>query len=764
MPDDLDLPLPHYQLPEFELPDVAPILAGAQGPLDRIGDLVEFIWSGAADLGDAIKQAFKTLGDWLWRWIGGAIRWVYGWLVTAITKLFDWVHQNASTIVNFVISQAKGLWDWISQRVGDAIGAVVSASNWLWGTVTTAATNLGKLVTDTFGWLNTNVLQPIAGGISDIVGGIAGFAETVARAIREIAESIGGFIRDAAESTGGFVRDAAESVGGFIRDAAETTGGFIRDAAESTGGFIRDAAEVTGGAIREFAETIGDKIRDATTFVWQNILEPVTGFLDQKLGIPSKLIRGQYPSLADFVDDVLDPPQDILKGIQLFAWTLVVAIPSLLVGFIPALAPMQTRWQQDLAVDLPYRLLTPQEVMTAELRDIPVSWGYDMHLRRSGFDADDVEALRRLRQLIPGPSDLVRMGVREVFTPEIAERFGQFQDVPPQFGDWMARQGYTPEWARNFWAAHWDLPSAGQGFEMLHRGIISQEELALLLRALDVMPFWRDKLTQISYNPLTRVDVRRMFKAGVIQRDKVLQVYRALGLSPEDAEIMTTWVVKEFAPGKDVLGSSLANLTIATLKSAYARRLIMRDQAVESLIEQDYSADEADLIVSTWEYDWTIDPSSRGDVNLKAVSRSIIEDAYEAGLVDFNAAVAELQEQGFTPEDASLLLQLVDLKQARQLADLEADVAVQEFRKGIISDAQLAAQLADLNIPQARLDLLVQLEIARRQAKPRTLTRAEMDRALRAGLIPEDQYRARADAMGYAPYDVDILLALAAPA
>ncbi|GAH93918.1 unnamed protein product, partial [marine sediment metagenome] len=44
---------------------------------------------------------------------------------------------------------------------------------------------------------------------------------------------------------------------------------------------------------------------------------------------------------------------------------------------------------------------------------------------------------------------------------------------------------------------HWSLPSPSQGFEMLHRGVIDEAELNMLLRALDIMPFWREKLTKV---------------------------------------------------------------------------------------------------------------------------------------------------------------------------------------------------------------------------------------------------------------------------
>ncbi|GAH07016.1 unnamed protein product, partial [marine sediment metagenome] len=74
-----------------------------------------------------------------------------------------------------------------------------------------------------------------------------------------------------------------------------------------------------------------------------------------------------------------------------------------------------------------------------------------------------------------------------------------YEDYPKPLETWAAKKGLSKEWSQRYWAAHWSLPSASQGFEMLHRGIINQSDLNMLLRALDVMPFWREKLTGIAY-------------------------------------------------------------------------------------------------------------------------------------------------------------------------------------------------------------------------------------------------------------------------
>lgn len=168
-------------------------------------------------------------------------------------------------------------------------------------------------------------------------------------------------------------------------------------------------------------------------------------------------------------------------------------------------------------------------------------------LSRRGFLPPDIDTILNVVRPLPGPGDLIRMAVREAFTPDIAQKFGLYQDYPGQFGEYMAKQGYSEEWARAWWAAHWDLPSATMGMEMLHRRIIDSGDFATLLRALDVSPYWRPKVESLSYAPYTRVDVRRMFQVGVIKtRAELVTAYKDLGYDDTKAGNLADFTVIEY--------------------------------------------------------------------------------------------------------------------------------------------------------------------------------------------------------------------------
>lgn len=160
------------------------------------------------------------------------------------------------------------------------------------------------------------------------------------------------------------------------------------------------------------------------------------------------------------------------------------------------------------------------------------------------YDSFDIAVVKKVSEYFPSPGDLIRFAVREVYSPDIVAKFGQKEDFPEVFAKEAEKVGISKDQALNYWAAHWNLPSTQQGFEMLHRRVINEEELNVLLRALDVMPFWRDALTKISYNPLTRVDVRRMHALGVLGADEVYEAYLDFGYSPENAKRMKDFTIK----------------------------------------------------------------------------------------------------------------------------------------------------------------------------------------------------------------------------
>jgi len=320
-----------------------------------------------------------------------------------------------------------------------------------------------------------------------------------------------------------------------------------------------------------------------------------------------------------------------------------------------------------------------------------------------GWDDERIEVYKTLAQLIPGAADLIRMAVREVFTPEIVKKYGQMEDFPSDFAAWGAKVGLSEEWAKNYWAAHWDLPSATQGFEMLHRGVITYDDLKVLLRALDVMPYWRDKLIEIAYSPYTRVDVRRMYKVGVLDEAGVKRAYLDLGYNEERAQALTDFTLKTYARDED---------------------------AVE---------DEEEKI--------------------RELTRTDICDGYRRGI--FTAAETRdlLAQLAYTPESIQFYLDREDLKKAEALKDAYATNYRQLFVIGLKDADTVKSEMVDLGFLPGEVDEYLRLwyiEKLRRQAKP---SRTDLARFLKKEIISQDTWHQSMADLGYADKYIDWYLA-----
>ncbi|MBA7703811.1 hypothetical protein ES703_112605 [subsurface metagenome] len=236
-----------------------------------------------------------------------------------------------------------------------------------------------------------------------------------------------------------------------------------------------------------------------------------------------------------------------------------------------------------------------------------------------------------------------------------------------------------------------------------------------------------------------------------------------MGYSPEDARKITDMVKIRYARGGKNEGTDLRELTLSTIKQAYVRRLVDRDEALERLLALDHPEEDAELVLSLWDFDLEWNPSLRFEVPFKDLSRSVITDAYRRGVFDFNRAAVELVEAGYTQDDAELLLQLEDLKLQQELTDLEIDLILQDARALDITLSEAETRLLGLGLEPARVTFLIRREELRRMTKTRTLTASQIARAYRAGIYTEAVFLQKVDALGYTADDAAVLLGLEGP-
>ena len=237
-------------------------------------------------------------------------------------------------------------------------------------------------------------------------------------------------------------------------------------------------------------------------------------------------------------------------------------------------------------------------VRTLYLRGVLTDQQMIVRMKELGYTTEKINEIKEAWPIIPGPGDLFHLVAKEAFEPDIIKHYGYDEEFPVDQIKWLKMQGISEDWARKYWYAHWETPSIQAGYEMLHRNVIDEQELNDLFRTIEIPPFWRDKLRKIAFMPFTRVDTRRMHKAGVLTTEELIDAYMDVGYDQEKAMKMTEFTIQYNA-------DSGKKLTKAQIINAFDDYLLTYDEAKTMLTMIKYTEDQADFMLTVTDYERT---------------------------------------------------------------------------------------------------------------------------------------------------------------
>jgi hypothetical protein len=458
-------------------------------------------------------------------------------------------------------------------------------------------------------------------------------------------------------------------------------------------------------------------------------------------------------TVKEYVKDWLDEmgfPDDI----QDFLWGSMWSKLS-----IPIVAELQHRGE-----------ISPEEART--------------YIMEQGYGYNTASLIQKTFELLPTMSDLIRFAIRDVFAPEIARAFGQFDEFPtaedPQYGSflgWAKKIGLPEDVAMMFWASKWTLPSPAQGFAMYHRMVreptafsgvavgsdekgpyyraIDWEHLNLLLRALDIMPAWRAKLLETQYTLPTRIDIRRALLNGLVTEENAIRMYRMRGYDEESVELQL-----KLARGIGTAGNK--ELTKADIINAYTKLGWDRAEAVEMLAELGYDPGEIDYYLDYADYQRAKEYTDTAE--------KLIKTQYVRGIIDQTTANGRLAEMGETAAQISVLMQLWTLEKEATTEHPSVSQLTDFYSRRIIAGPRLEAELSHLNYTSEYISWIhsaIDSRIAEENAKKSAAelrsemtrhhypTLSDLDSWLEVGIIDYATYRQRILDLGYSPVDAD---------
>jgi len=381
--------------------------------------------------------------------------------------------------------------------------------------------------------------------------------------------------------------------------------------------------------------------------------------------------------------------------------------------------------------------------------------------RQSGFAPPVVEALLKLKDRIPPASDLITMCVREAFTPEVYERVAP--ETPPEFIEWMEKQGFSEEWSRRYWVAHYRRMGVEQAWRAFYRGRFSKDELETFLKYADIHPDDRAVLTdeKVMYDLPTIRELGYGYDVGVYTKEDIEWYRRASGLSPEDA--------KKAAEAMVAYRSEAEREALRReYMYAYARGAISLEDFRAKLEELKTSVDKIPLWLERaklYRDRMTKQPAQNEPLS---ITRSTAQWLYEHDVWTEEQFRNALKELGYTDEAIEAYLEQSKKRKEERRPEpkrlSEAKLEDLAFY-GIITEAEWKAGLLALGYTEEDANKLIQLakeEWARKEEKPKVRRLAESDiiDAYEFGLRTIDDVRAWYLEAGYSAEDADLLARL----
>lgn len=405
-------------------------------------------------------------------------------------------------------------------------------------------------------------------------------------------------------------------------------------------------------------------------------------------------------------------------------------------------------WAQfEKFADATERKLTPEDIAILRRREVLNPTEYRDRIRELGFvNSDRPGEVMRLTEALPGMTDLIHMMVRDVADERLVAKFkldSQFKDKwKGKLARWGLDQGVSEDVARMNWRAHWIIPAPQQLFEMLHRlrnlpegdpAKIDEETVREALIQQDILPFYIDKFLAISFNPLTRIDVRRAFNIGALKRDEVLASYQKLGYNDANAEVMTDF--SERLKNERIFNDRDVRL--------FKKAIIDETELKERLDEKGFK----DKFIKTVIFD------IRSEWALEKGLRKYKSDQWDRTETEEFFDVVELDTDAYTR-----LLDEIDEGRKNESAKVCAAALQKRFLMGEFDADMLAAELGELEIGQRRIKEMVKAAECLLSAQGKQLSLSQLCTEFKNGALQPLGFKDRLLNLGYDEDDAWILV------
>jgi len=369
-------------------------------------------------------------------------------------------------------------------------------------------------------------------------------------------------------------------------------------------------------------------------------------------------------------------------------------------------------------------------------------------MKKLGYEDSWIDKVEDIYKFLPSATDIVTWYAREVYEPDMIERYGLDSELPVFEGTDFPKIGVDAEQARNYWRAHWEHASWMQVVEMLHRGLLTEEDVWDWFRLVEIPPFWRQHLIDTAYTWPTRVDVRRWWDMRTIDETELRRLYSGMGYRGVNLDNYVLWT-KVYVAFPDLMARWGKGWISLDDVRAELTALGMPAERLEEMIQMKIKPEETGRIASE-----------------RDVTKTDIYKGVKQGVITRSEGIELLMDLGFDEDEADYLL-TINIPQDEEAAVVttreltKADI-LNGLKTGIITEAEAHTRLVELRYTST--DARTILDIFKAAAEPpveawqREASKADIVAAVKTGLItPENAYLMLLD-IGFSPEAANFIL------
>ena len=441
------------------------------------------------------------------------------------------------------------------------------------------------------------------------------------------------------------------------------------------------------------------------------------------------------------------------------------------------------------------------------------------------------DALLQLRYAIPTIAEITHWLTRDAFIDEFVQRYGmdaEYSLSADKANPLFQANAVNADYIKYIWRSHWTLPSPGAGAEMYFRTapdgagedvslpgggstkrIISRDDLQRLYRAAGFEPWWREPLLKIAFQPLSRIDSRRLYLAGQIDDGEFFRSALNLGYDEDTAGKFLAWMQANKAAQQKAQVEKHVAPILTAMRQAYQRGQIgaaefkaravdlgedadivdvwlqqldleretdranrVRDGLHRLFVDGFISEDEAGnrlqsdgFTSAEWlrlRDDWRVDAEFRAASDdakaARALTKTNLLNAYRDRLIEESELRQRLTAMGYHQDEQDIWISLTNFEGAQRVANTAREGTHEDYVDQIIDAATARSQLAQLDTPSAAIEAYLRRWTSERRRKTPSISAGQIEAAYKNATLAEDKARSLLSQLRYTSDEVDVLI------